>query len=113
MVSDAIDSVPDEFVRSLDNVAISIEEEPDPDDLKAVGLTEEDDLLGLYVGYPRTSQGHWDVVTPDKISIYKHALCRHASSLEDLREQVRKTVIHELGHYFGLSDERLEELDRH
>lgn len=113
MVREALDSVPDEFLHKLENIAISAEDYPDRDDLIAVGLdpeTDIDDLLGLYVGYPKNSQGHWDVVLPDKISIYRHAICSHASSLEGLRAQVRKTVLHELGHYFGLSDARLGEL---
>lgn len=116
MVRDALDAVPDEFIDQLENVAISVEDYPDRDDLIAVGLdpeTDFDDLLGLYVGYPKIDQGHWDLVMPDKISIYRHALCDHASDLEDLATQVKKTVLHELGHYFGLSDERLGELGWH
>lgn len=116
MVRDVLDSVPDEFIDQLENIAISVEDYPDRDDLIAVGLdpeTETEDLFGLYVGYPRIDKGHWDLVMPDKISIYRHALCKHASDHRDLLQQVRKTVLHELGHYFGLSDERLYELGWH
>lgn len=115
LVAMAIDSLPDEFAAALDNVAIVVEDEPDEDDLAAMGLgpDESDRLLGLYVGRPKTEQGHWDLVLPDKISIYRLALCDECDSTEELAAAVRKTVLHEIGHYFGLSDERLEELGWH
>lgn len=113
IVREVLDSVPQEFLTLLENVALSIEEFPVRDDLVAVGLDPETDsgeLLGLYVGYPKAERSHWDVVMPDKISIYRRAHCNLASNLEELKHQVRRTVLHELGHYFGLSEDRLDEL---
>lgn len=113
MVAEALDSIPDEFLSSLENVAISVEDRPDRDDLMKMGFdpeSESDRLLGLYVGYPQTERGNWDIVAPDKISIYRIPLCDSCETESELRHEVRRTLLHELGHYFGLSDERLDQL---
>jgi len=93
------------------NVDIVIERRPTARDRKVAGIGGGSLLLGLYHGIPLTKRGeYYNLVAPDKISIYQEhieAVCRDD---EEIREQVRKTVLHELGHYFGIDDKRLDEL---
>lgn len=102
-VDDALDSLPDEVARAIAeaNVAILIEEEPPPGQA----------LLGLYVGIPLDRRSVFDgYAEPDRILIFRGPLQRHCRSREDLVAQIRVTVLHELGHLFGMSEERLHEL---
>jgi predicted Zn-dependent protease with MMP-like domain len=105
LVADALDSLPAELRRRLSNVDIVIEEEP----------PRGERLLGLYQGIPLTRRGSgYSGALPDKISIYRGPLERlygHDAAL--LRTQVRRVVLHEIAHHFGISDERLIELDRY
>ena len=105
LVSEALDSLPDDISGLLSNVAVVIEDEPPP------GLP----LLGLYSGVPLTRRTSWyGAVPPDKITIYQGPLERHFGHDPDLlRGQVRRVVVHEIAHHFGISDERLTELDRY
>jgi predicted Zn-dependent protease with MMP-like domain len=104
-VQEAVDSLPPEIDAMMDNVAIVIEDEPPP------GAN----LLGLYSGIPLTRRtSHYGGVRPDKITIYQGPLVRHyGHDPALLRSQVRRTVLHEIAHHFGISDERLVELDRY
>jgi predicted Zn-dependent protease with MMP-like domain len=104
-VADAIDSLPDELADFVSNVAIVVEDEPPP------GMP----LLGLYEGYPLTRRTSWYAgVPPDKITIYRGPLERYYGHDPDvLRNQIRRVVLHEIAHHFGISDERLQELDRY
>lgn len=101
MVNDALDQVPDEFVRKMRNLVIMVEEE-NPDDPT---------LLGLYEGValPQRTFDHTGYL-PDAIFIYRSTLKRWAASEEDLAEQVKVTVFHELGHYFGMEEHELHQL---
>jgi predicted Zn-dependent protease with MMP-like domain len=104
-IDDALNSLPDELRAAISNVEIVVEDEP-PDGQR---------LLGLYRGVPlprRTST--YSGVLPDKISIFAGPLTRRAAGDEDrLRREVRHVVLHEIAHHFGISDERLIELDRY
>jgi predicted Zn-dependent protease with MMP-like domain len=112
LVREAIDELPEEFARALDNVAIVIEDEPSPALLRALGLDpRRDTLFGLYQGVPLnqrsvTSPG----ALPDKISIYSRPLRRACRSPARLRREVRTTLIHEIGHFFGMRDDEIEAL---
>jgi len=100
MVSAALDSLPEEFADLMKNVAVVVEHGPGPRG-----------LLGLYQGVPLTSRTtSYAGVLPDKITIYQRAICAICDSEAEVVEQVRRTVIHEVGHYFGISDARLREL---
>ena len=104
-VADALDSLPPDIARLIDNVAIVVEQEPPP------GAN----LLGLYHGVPQTrrSSGYAGAL-PDLITIYRGPLERHyGHDPALLRANVRRTVLHEIAHHFGISDERLRELDRY
>ena len=98
---DALDSLPSDLRGRISNVEIVVEEEP----------PRGEPLLGLYQGVPLTRRSsHYGGVLPDKISIYYRPLLRYYHTPEQLRRQVRKTVIHEIAHFFGISDERLRDL---
>jgi predicted Zn-dependent protease with MMP-like domain len=102
-VEDAVDSLPRELGEAMSNVAIVIEDEP----------PHGQPLLGLYEGVPLTERSSaYGGTPPDKISIYRGPLERlYGRDPGLLRDQIRRVVLHEIAHHFGISDERLEELD--
>lgn len=108
LVSDALDSLPPDIAQMLDNVEVVIEPEPPHEYL--AGLPRGHTLFGLYHGVPLTKRGVYDRALPDKISIYQGPITRAAGTAAEIREQVRRTVIHEIGHYFGIEEDRLHEL---
>jgi predicted Zn-dependent protease with MMP-like domain len=113
LVAEAIDGLPDEFLEHLDNVQVDVEEWPSVEDLQQVGLAANGrySLLGLYHGVPNTERGVFYMALPDRISIYKGPIEAFSGPDEDrIKEQVRRTVIHEVAHFYGISDERLDEL---
>ena len=102
---DALDSLPSDLRGRISNVEIVLEDEPPPGQ----------PLLGLYQGVPLTQRGsHYGAVLPDKITIYSGPLVRlYGRDPERLRREVRRVVLHEVAHHFGISDERLIEIDRY
>jgi predicted Zn-dependent protease with MMP-like domain len=98
LVADALDSIPPELGRLMDNVAVMVED------------GSQRGLLGLYQGIPLTKRGHYDSVMPDRITIYRRAILERCRDEADVIRQVRVTVVHEVGHHFGISDARLREL---
>ena len=102
MVSEVFDALPDEMVRGVENVAITVENQP---------LGERPRLFGLYRGHPLTTRGVYGFgELPDRITLYKNNLQEHSPDLDALRARVHITLVHEIGHYFGLDDARLQEL---
>ena len=100
MVADALDGLPEEFGRLMSNVAVTVEHAPGPPG-----------LLGLYEGIPLTDRTmNYAGVLPDRITIYRQAICAISRSEQEVADQVRRTVIHEVAHHFGIGDERLREL---
>lgn len=112
LVREAVDELPDEFLRGLENVEIVIEDDPEPELLHELGMNRRrETLFGLYQGVPLHLRGSsYSGALPDKISIFYRPLVRACRSPERIREQVRQTVIHEIGHYFGLDDETIRAL---
>ena len=110
LVADALDEIPPELGREMDNVAVVVEEWPTPRQLASVGAGGT--LLGLYEGIPITKRGPMSYagVSPDRITIFRGPLTRLARDDADLARRVRVTVLHEVGHYFGMSDDRLREM---
>jgi predicted Zn-dependent protease with MMP-like domain len=100
MVEAALDSLPERLGRLMSNVAVMVQHEPGPPG-----------LLGLYEGIPLTSRttGYAGVL-PDRITIYRLAICAVCETDDEVIDQVRRTVVHEVGHHFGISDARLAEL---
>jgi predicted Zn-dependent protease with MMP-like domain len=105
LVDEALDELPDDIRSVMSNVAVTVEDEPPPGQ----------PLLGLYQGVPLGSRGpYYAGALPDKITIYRGPIERMTGgNPELLRRQVRRTVLHEIAHHFGISDERLVELDRY
>ncbi len=104
---EALDSLPQRFADLVENVVIAVEEEPSADDLRAVDLGGNTELLGLYRGVARTERGVAAPLLPDQIALFRGPINRVSRTREDAVHRVRDTVIHELGHYFGLDDEAM------
>lgn len=110
LVVDVLDSMPQEFLDLLDNVDVVIETWPTRAQLKSVGVTRGT-LFGLYEGVPLTQRNSaYSIVAPDKITIFQGPIERTFGDRDAIAEQVRKTVIHEVAHHFGIDEERLDEL---
>lgn len=108
LVGEALDSLPEGYAKRLDNVGVTFQNWPSPFQLAKSGLNPRHSLLfGLYEGVPLTKRGHYTGVLPDKITIFKYPILMVSRSADDVRERVRRTVIHEIGHHFGLSDKEL------
>jgi predicted Zn-dependent protease with MMP-like domain len=112
LVARALDTLPDEIVQKLDNVAVTIEEQPSPEVLAEMGLNSAHDLFGLYRGIPRPWRSIFAPLTefPDKIEIYYQPIVRVCAHPHEIRDLVRRVVVHEVGHHFGMSDEQLRAL---
>lgn len=112
-VQDAIDSIPDEFIDELDNVVFMVADEPEEDDYYGDGLfTEAGELMGLYSGMPMTERGddYGYAEFPDTITIFKGPHERMGLSREDTIEEIRRTVVHEIAHYFGMDEDQVDEM---
>ena len=109
LVEDALADVPPRFADAIENVVIVVEDEPGVDDLDAFDADDdENELLGIYRGVPLTERSHADApLVPDEIAIFQGPIERVASTPAEVVAEVRETVIHELGHYFGLDDDEL------
>lgn len=100
-VSKALDLLPPDLADLMDNVVVVVEDQN----------VDEPGLLGLYEGLPLTDRdGYGTFDLPDRVSVYRYALCEYCESLDQLIEEIRVTVIHEVAHHFGIDDDRLEEL---
>jgi len=100
LVGDALDGLPADLGKAMENVGVYV------DDLAPAGR-----LLGLYEGIPLTARGtSYSAAMPDRITIFKASICRICSSEAEVVERVRRTVIHEVAHHFGIDDHRLDEL---
>ncbi|MGL4651801.1 MAG: metallopeptidase family protein [Caldilineaceae bacterium] len=112
IVAEALEEIPDPLWQMIDNVAILVEEWPQSHQLASVGLNDPRQLLGLYEGVPLTSRGsHYGLVPPDRITIFRRPIFGVCGPDDDrIRSQIRRTVLHEVAHHFGISDERLHEL---
>ena len=101
LVTDALDSLPEELGRQFRNVAVLVEDERDG----------QPNLLGLYEGVPLTERGQWySGVLPDRVTIFRLPILRRCATYADVVNEVRVTVIHELAHHMGIDDDRLDDL---
>jgi len=109
LVAEALDELPPEFGELLDNVAVVVEDEPSAEDLRELGMDPEegDELLGLYQGTPLDARGFEYGGLPDRVVIYRGPILRIARTRREVIEQVQETVLHELGHHFGLEEDDL------
>ncbi len=112
VVVQALERLPEELADAIENVAVTVEDEPTVDDLLGVGLDPElDTLFGLYQGVPLPERGPstYGLDLPDRIVVYRLPLLEACRDRRELLGEIRDTVIHELGHYFGLPEEELPE----
>ena len=111
-VARVLDQLPKQFRKRLHNIEIVVEERPTRDLLLSVGLDPRyDTLYGLYQGVPLPDRSDlYPPILPDKITIFSEPLLRDFSDSEDLREQIRTTVLHEIAHYFGFDDDEIDKL---
>ncbi|HKB69507.1 MAG TPA: metallopeptidase family protein [Thermoanaerobaculia bacterium] len=107
LVAEALDDIPGEFQRYLDNTLVTIEERPTRAQLDGLGITGRRTLLGLYQGTPLTLRDANFAALPDTIVLFREPILWASRSRTDVVRQVRDTVVHEIGHFFGLSDKDL------
>lgn len=108
VVDEAIESLPKRFADLVENVVIAVEEEPSAEDLESLDGDDADlELLGIYRGVALTERSHDDPLMPDEIAVFRGPINRVTNSWHEAVEEIRETVIHELGHYFGLSDDEM------
>ena len=112
LVEEALREIPRRFRTEMKNVAVIVEDEPTPQILAEMEIEPPDSLYGLYQGTPLTERG-WGYgnTLPDRISIYQGPIEESCEDDEEIRDCVAETVIHEFGHYFGMSEEEIEEIE--
>ena len=112
LVEEALLEIPRRFRDAMSNVAIVVEDEPPPHVLEELEVEPGDSLFGLYQGTPLTERGwaHGNAL-PDRISIYQGPIEESCANDDEVRDCVAETVIHEFGHYFGMSEEEIEEVE--
>lgn len=112
LVEEALREIPRRFRKAMRNVAVVVEEEPSHEILDEMEIDEGDTLFGLYQGTPLTQRG-WGYGNnlPDRISIYQKPIEEACADEEEIRDCIAETVIHEFGHYFGMSEEEIEEIE--
>jgi predicted Zn-dependent protease with MMP-like domain len=112
LVEDALQEIPRRFRAEMKNVAVVVEDEPPEYILEEMEIGPDDTLFGLYQGTPLPERG-WTYgnTLPDRISIYQFPIEDACDTEEEIRDRVAETVIHEFGHYFGMSEEEIEEIE--
>jgi predicted Zn-dependent protease with MMP-like domain len=112
LVEEALQEIPRRFRTAMKNVAVVVEDEPPPHILEEMEVGPDDTLFGLYQGTPLPERGWaYGNTLPDRISIYQWPIEEACDTDEEIRDCVAETVIHEFGHYFGMSEEEIEEIE--
>lgn len=111
IVSKALDSLPPKYTERMTNVAIIYADVPTPAQREQLQLLNGQTLFGLYEGVPLPARGGRDPILPDKITIFKIPLTMASETPQELQENVRHTLWHEMAHYFGLDHKRIHELE--
>ena len=112
LVAEALASIPRRFKKAMHNIAIVVEDEPSLDVLEEMEIEPPDTLLGLYQGTPLTERSSsYGNTLPDRVLIFQGPHEREAEDEDDLVVAIGETLIHEIGHYFGLSEEEIEEIE--
>jgi len=111
LVDEALEDLPPEFAERLDNITLIVADIATPEQLAKVSVRNPNNLLGLYEGVPLTDRPRaYAGALPDRISIFRLPIQAMSRTDEEIKAQVRKTVMHELGHYFGMSEEQLRDV---
>ena len=108
LVERALEELPEELLALLDNVAVLVEEEPSPEELQEVGLPPGEELFGLYHGTNLLERDTYYAGTlPDRVIIFRGPILRACNDRREVIREVRDTVVHELGHYFGMEEDQM------
>ena len=110
LVRRALSQLPGEFRARLNNVDIIVDDIASIDQLIGTGIESEMDLLGLYEGIPLTERYGYDMILPDKITIFQKAVESACESQEQITEEIKVTILHEIAHHFGIDDTTLDGL---
>ncbi|MEQ1758663.1 MAG: metallopeptidase family protein [Vicinamibacterales bacterium] len=112
LVAEALQQIPRRFRSEMKNLAVVVEDEPDLATLASVDLEPPDSLYGLYQGtpLPERSWAHGNQL-PDRITLYQRPIEEDCDDEDEVRDMIGETLIHEIGHYFGLSEEEIEEIE--
>jgi predicted Zn-dependent protease with MMP-like domain len=111
LIRSAIRELPEEFRSKLKNIAIIVEDYPSDELLKQMGVSPDDTLFGFYDGVPLTERGFFEApLHPDRILIFQRAIEDECDSPEEIKEEVKVTLVHEIAHFFGIDDDYLEEI---
>jgi predicted Zn-dependent protease with MMP-like domain len=114
LVGQALDLLPDDIRQKLDNVALMIEDYPSRQQLRMVRLPRNAMLFGLYEGVPLTGRtSGYNMVLPDRITIFREPILMYCRTSDQVRATIARTVLHEIAHHFGISDEHLREIGRY
>jgi predicted Zn-dependent protease with MMP-like domain len=110
LVEQSIRQLPAEFREKLENVVVIVEDSPPAEVLDRMELSDDDTLFGLYEGTPLTERGFDTPLHPDRIWIFQGAIEEECETEEEIREEIKTTIVHEVAHFFGLDDDYLEDL---
>ncbi len=113
IVADSIDAIPEKYALHIKNLAFVVEDEPSEAQRQKLHLPQNETLFGLYEGIPLTGRNSgYNLVLPDKITLFKKPLEAASHNLVELKNRVQKTVWHEVAHYYGLGHEAIDELEK-
>jgi predicted Zn-dependent protease with MMP-like domain len=112
LVAEAMNDLPEMFREKLDNVQVVVEDWPDRETVRRAGVRHPAGLLGFYHGVPQTKRsGNYGLVLPDKISIYQRPIELRCHTMQQARATIQHVLRHEIAHHFGISDERLRQIE--
>jgi predicted Zn-dependent protease with MMP-like domain len=111
LINEALERLPGQHVRNIQNVAILYSDIPTPEQRQELLLRDDQTLLGLYEGTPLTRRQGSSTIFPDRITLFKVPLVSRANTIEELREDIKHTLWHEIGHYYGLDHKQIHDLE--
>ena len=110
LIQEAMQELPREFQEKLTNVAIIVEDYPSQETVTRLNLLPDETLCGLYEGVPLTERGFAEPLYPDRIFLFQRAIEDECESREEIKEEIKVTLVHEIAHFFGIDDDRLHAL---
>lgn len=114
LITKAMNELPQKYIKGLQNVAIVMADEPTPEQIQKMKIGNYQILLGLYEGIPLTDRGsNYNLVLPDKITLFKNSLLAVSNNENALFEQIKRTLWHEIAHYYGLNHDRIDKIQKH
>jgi len=111
LITRAMNELPQKYIQGLQNVAIVMADEPTPEQMQKMHIDGQHLLLGLYEGIPLTQRGNnYNLVLPDKITLFKNSILTVTHNETQLFEQIKRTLWHEIAHYYGLNHKRIDQI---